>query len=52
MMLIDQGTVGGKVIDGNYHAQQAVQLAEALDRKQVQADLANRVRSLSYRLNS
>ncbi|MEO1446099.1 MAG: tetratricopeptide repeat protein [Cyanobacteria bacterium J06635_11] len=32
--------------------QQAVQLAEALDRKQVQADLSNRVRSLSYRLNS
>ncbi|MEL7354687.1 MAG: ATP-binding protein [Cyanobacteria bacterium J06560_5] len=30
MMLIDQGTVGGKVIDGNYHAQQAVQLAQAI----------------------
>ena len=30
MMLIDQGTVGGKVIDGNYHAQQAVELAKAI----------------------
>ena len=30
MMLIDQGTVGGKVIDGNYHAQQAVALAQAV----------------------
>ncbi|MEO0646904.1 MAG: ATP-binding protein [Cyanobacteria bacterium J06650_10] len=30
MMLIDQGTVGGKVIDGNYHAQQAVQLAQSI----------------------
>ncbi|MEL7070873.1 MAG: ATP-binding protein [Cyanobacteria bacterium J06581_3] len=30
MMLIDQGTVGGKVIDGNYHAQQAVDLAKAV----------------------
>ncbi|MGD1864848.1 MAG: ATP-binding protein [Phormidesmis sp.] len=30
MMLVDQGTVGGKVIDGNYHAQQAVELAQAV----------------------
>ncbi|MEL6352191.1 MAG: ATP-binding protein [Cyanobacteria bacterium J06627_28] len=30
MMLIDQGTVGGKVIDGNYHAQQAVELAQTM----------------------
>ena len=28
--LLGRGTVGGKVLDGNYHAQQAVQLAERL----------------------
>ena len=28
--LVGIGTVGGKVLDGNYHAQQAVQLAERL----------------------
>ncbi|MEM9089438.1 MAG: ATP-binding protein [Cyanobacteria bacterium P01_F01_bin.53] len=30
MMLIGHGTVGGKVLDGNYHAQQAVELAQAV----------------------
>ncbi|MEM9092952.1 MAG: hypothetical protein AAGC93_30030, partial [Cyanobacteria bacterium P01_F01_bin.53] len=29
-LVVEHGTVGGKVLDGNYHAQQAVELAQAV----------------------